>query len=186
MDWMVLTPLCYSLCLGVLDEHLSCMCSAVMVPLVWAGLLGSCAEPGGKWPERHSLCLIAGKSHTTCVIHEEMSPWWRIVLLNWISYFCNSCAKKKPSKKLDTCGINFCEFSESTNKGYKSSLIFQNAEELNPECETPWCCSVLPKWPWAGQTAGLDMSKSATRHPKCWPTWTCFTSITVPVWTAVW
>lgn len=53
--------------------------------------------------------------------------------------------KPDPPKSLMLLGVIFCVFYESTNKGYKSSLIFQKEEELKPECETPWCCGMLPK-----------------------------------------
>lgn len=105
-------------------------------------------------------------------------PWREVAMMEenglscWteFSYFFNSCAKKKkkksPPKSLILLGINFCVFSESTDKGYKSRFIFQKGEELKPECETSWCCSILPEWPWAGQTVGLEMSKSVTGQSK--------------------
>lgn len=196
MNWMVLTILCYSQCLGVLDEHLRLQpfphallwwchwcrqgCWAAEQNQVGSGRMGiSCVWLlGSPTPHRLSMkrCLDDGGK---C-----------IVLLNWLFIFLQQLWKKTktPLKILTLLGINFCVFFESTNEGFESSFIFQKGEELKPECETPWswCCNILPKWPWAGQTAGLEMSKSVTCHAKCWSTWTCYTSMTMPVWAAVW
>lgn len=62
-DYFMLFPMPW--CFGWASEAAAhSMGSAVMVQSR-AGLLGSWAEPGGKWQKGHSLCLFAKKSHTT-------------------------------------------------------------------------------------------------------------------------